>query len=293
MTVVTSFFVSLLCLMAAPAGADVTEVRYPVIPPPYGLFYDYFSKVLDLALAKTAPQYGPYRLTAVDLKANNPRLNKLLEDGEAINVLLASPNRERHERLRAVNIPLDKGLLGYRVMMIRSQDAERFAAVRQVEDLKRIRIGQGHDWEDAHILAAAGFDLERPSDFTTLFDMLAGGRFLGFPRAIYEIGPEIEHYMAQGHQGIEAERTVMIHYPSTRIAYVNRNNEALARRLETGLRMAITDGSFDRLFHHHPMVVRALTVANFRHRRIFEVANPRLPPDFPLSDPTLWFVPEK
>lgn len=279
------------CLAPAQAVAEGIEVRYPVPPPPTGLMYDYFVKVLDLALSKTAAEYGPYTLKQLEMKASNPRLDKLLEQGDEIDVLLVTPNRERDSRLLPVRFPLDKGVLGYRILMIRQGDGERFAAIRTLDDFKRVRLGQGFDWEDWHILTAAGFDVEAGTDHAGLVDMLARGRFHGFPRGIYEIDNELEFHSAAGTPHLQAEATLMLHYKTTRIVYVNKRNTALAQRIEQGLRLALADGSFNHLFNTHPAIVKALRRADFANRRIFDLPNPRIPPAYPLDDPELWYTP--
>ncbi|HLO75427.1 MAG TPA: hypothetical protein VK196_03105 [Magnetospirillum sp.] len=278
-------------VLGKPLAAAELTVRYPVPTPPFGIIYDYFGQVLDLALSKTVERYGPYRLAPIEMRASNLRLNVLLEAGEDVDLLLVSPNRERDQRFIPVRIPLDKGMLGYRVLMIRAGDADRFAEVRSADDLKHITLGQGFDWEDMHILTAAGYDVEAGSDYSSLLDMLLLGRFNGFPRGVYEIDNEIDFHTAAGRGGMAVENTLMLHYRSTRIVYVNKKNAALAQRIEEGLRAAIKDGSFDALFLRHPTIAKGLALANAAGRRTFELPNPRFPPDFPVDDPTLWYRP--
>lgn len=280
----------MLCAIGE-ASAQETVVRYQLPPPPYGLIYDYYGKVLDLALAKTAAQYGPYTLMPLVMQASNPRLSSMLEGGQDINVLIAQPSRERDERLIPIRIPLDKGLLGYRVMIVRAQDAKRFASVKTIEELKHFRMGQGFDWEDTHVLTAAGFQVELASDRSALLDMLSRGRFQAFPRGIYEVEVELQHYGAVGKGDLIAEPSLMVHYKATKIVYVNKKDPVLAERLEKGLRMALADGSFDALFNADPVISKTLQQVNFAGRRIFELPNSRIPADFPVNDPALWYVP--
>jgi hypothetical protein len=51
---------------------------------------------------------------------------------------------------------IDKGLLGYRMFLVRDADLPRFA-VRTLDDLRKLRVGQGKDWIDVPILRKAGF----------------------------------------------------------------------------------------------------------------------------------------
>ncbi|MNY50471.1 hypothetical protein D3C86_1859750 [compost metagenome] len=55
------------------------------------------------------------------------------------------------------------------------------------------------------------------------------------------------------------------------------------------MRSAIQDGSFDQLFRE--LNDGAVERARLAQRRVIELANPELPPETPLADKSLWFVP--
>jgi hypothetical protein len=81
-----------------------------------------------------------------------------------------------------VRLPIDKGLLGYRMFLVREADLPRFATVRTLDDLRKLRVGQGKDWIDVPILRKAGFPVVEGTSYPGLFAMLAAGRF-DFSRA--------------------------------------------------------------------------------------------------------------
>lgn len=78
-----------------------------------------------------------------------------------------------------------------------------------------------------------------------LIDMLASKRFDYFPRGLHEVYSEQK---IAAEKNIVVEDSIMLHYPVPIYFFVNKNNVALANRIERGLRIAMQDGSFDELF---------------------------------------------
>ena len=85
------------------------------------------------------------------------------------------------------------------------------------------------------------------------------------------------------------EQGLLLYYPTAEYFFVSRQNTALAARLEKGLRLAIEDGSFDKLFREHPINANAFGKANLLRRRIIRLDNPLLPKDTPFADKQLWW----
>ena len=83
----------------------------------------------------------------------------------------------------------------------------------------------------------------------------------------------------------------MLYYPTAEYFFVNRDNVALAERIERGLRRALADGSFDRLFREHPVNATAFGKSNILKRRIIRLDNPLLPPETPFDQAELWWAP--
>ncbi len=71
--------------------------------------------------------------------------------------------------------------------------------------------------------------------------------------------------------------------------FFNKVNKSLAKRIETGLRKMMKDGSFDAIFMKYNS--SSIRKANLKNRRIIRIVNPSLPKDTPLADPSLWFDP--
>jgi len=270
-------------------------------PPARVVFPRYFSildtgkgfdwVVLQAALEKTAAKYGPYTLAASREPVSVPRmLQELGRPDGAINVIARATQRDLETQFQPIRIPIDRGLMGMRLLLVRKADLPRFAAVRTLEDLRHLSAGQGKGWVDTAVLSAAGISVVESPRPGSLFGMLEAGRFDFFPRAVDEAPREYDA-ISKSHTDIVIEPTLMLRYPLPRYFFVRRDAEGdrLAERIRAGMEMMVKDGTLAALFHQHkgPLVERA----RIGKRRIIELQNPALPPETPLQRSELWFRP--
>ena len=211
-----------------------------------------------------------------------------LAKGQSIDVMWTMTSKEREGILLPVRIPLLKGLLGYRIFLIREGDADKFKQVLNLSQLRHFVAGQGHDWPDTQILRASNLPVHTSSNYEGLFSMLKARRFDYFPRGINEIWPELD---AHKDQGMVIDKYLMLYYPSPIYFFFNPKNVALARRVEDGLKLAIEDGSFDRIFFSHPAHKKMFEQVAFEARTIITLNNPLLPAETPLENRQLWLQP--
>lgn len=181
-------------------------------------------------------------------------------------------------------------MLGYRIFIIRKGDQALFDQVRNLDDLKRLRAGQGRFWGDTAVLKAAGLDVVTPVKYSSLFPMLAGGRFDYFPRAIHEPWSEVA---SQKDLDLVVEKRILLVYPFAMYLFVAKENPALARKIEKGFELAIADGSFDKLFYGHPVVRTAILDSDLRHRFVLRIPNPNMTKETPTHRPELWLSPTR
>lgn len=248
----------------------------------------YYLEVLKLALDQTRATDGPYRLETSNDIMYQQRALKSLETDRGVNVVWTMTTSTRESRFRPVRIPLLKGLLGYRIFLIRKGDQARFSAVRSLDDLRQLTAGQSSDWPDTKILRSNGLKVVGGVSYRGLFSMLKLGRFDYFPRGANEPWAELRTHRGQG---LAVEQSLMLEYPAPIYFFVNRQDSQLADRLERGLRLAIADGSFEHLFVTHPSIREVMDRAHIGQRRIFKLDNPLLTPETPLNDRSLWFDP--
>lgn len=246
----------------------------------------YFIDVLELALSKTKNKEGEFVLKQSDLEMNQVRALRNLEHNKNIDVVWTMTSIEREERLTPIRIPLLKGLLGYRIFIIKKGMQSQFSSIKTRRDLQRLSAGQGASWPDTDILKANGFNVIEASEYRTLFSMLQKGRFDYFPRGVNEPWAEVR---AHKDKGLVVETSLIIQYPAPIYFFVNKDNKILAERIERGLRLAIADGSFERIFRLHPANKEIFSLASIQKRRIFKLKNPLLPDQTPLDEKSLWY----
>lgn len=237
--------------------------------------------LLKLSLHKAG---NPYQLAASQVHTQQGRSLRLLERGENIDIAWTVTSKAREDALLPVRIPIDRGLIGWRLLLIRAQDRPLFASVRSLPALAPLRAGQGHDWPDTDVLRANGMTVHTSTSYERLFQMLKRGHVQYFPRAVTEIWSELD---AQSNQSLAVAEGVVLRYPEALYFFVNKSNVALAGAIERGLRKAIADGSMERLFQQH--FGAAIARSALDKRTIVTLNNPLLPRATPLGEPALWF----
>jgi hypothetical protein len=229
-------------LATAPlASAQTPAITYPGTEPD-DLRTNYYVRVLDLALRKSG---GPYRLQPAGQAMVSPRVMQQMEAGGPIDVSWWPTRPELERRLLPVRIPIDKGVLGWRLLLIKKSDRARFAQIHSRQQLQTVAAGLQRDWADTAILRANGLRVVPAALYRPMFQMLASDRFQYFPRSVIEVWDEERKH---ADLDLEVEPHLALHYPVRTYFFVSRSNPALAQRIERGLRIAIRDGSFDVLF---------------------------------------------
>lgn len=270
-------------LAAGPAMAYI----YP--PPESGADrrMDYYWVLMRSALEATRRHWGPFELEPSTVVMNADRSQVLLANSETITTLVRVTSHERERALRPVRIPLDKGLTGYRLFLIRQPSQSALDGVRTLDDLRRFSIGQGSNWVDTKVLRAAGFVVETAPSYESLFHMLDAGRFDLFSRGINEIAREWDDRRST-HPQLMIEEHLMLYYPLPRYFFFapTAQGERLAQRVEAGLQILMRNGQFERMYREFKRQILAdLKVSG---RRLFRLDNPELPPLTPLNRPELW-----
>ncbi|WP_460711472.1 substrate-binding periplasmic protein [Lysobacter terrae] len=266
--------------LAAPASSTAPiRVRYPAQESVTDARRGYPIAVLQLALERSGRRYT---LEAANTQASQLRVLRLVGDG-TLDVAWSVLTREREQELRPVRFPIDRGLIGWRVLLVRRDAAASFAQVRSVQDLAR-RLGvQGHDWPDLSILRSNGLQVTPGSSYDGLFAMLSRGHIDYLPRSVAEVGDELA---ARPDLGLAVEPTLLLHYPSALYFFVHPDNIELADALATGLQLSERDGSLQRLFEQ--AYGERLASLQLSQRRVLELANPLLSPATPVPGASWW-----
>lgn len=272
------------------AGAKgVERVVYPSPESPRDLRFADMVALLQAALERTVASHGPFEMQPSLQFMTQPRQVLELERGQTLRVQWSATTVEKEQRLLPVRFPTRRGLLGFRLALIRRERQAEFRKVRTVEDLRRFSIGQGSTWVDADILRAQGLRVVG-GHYEGLFTMLQGARFDLFPRGVNEIFTELSARTLDMPE-LAIEDSFALHYPMPYYYFFNRADAKLAARVEQGLHALVRDGSFERHFwRHHGAAVRQ---ARLQERRLIRLQNPLLPPETPLKHASLWFDPAR
>jgi len=230
---------------------------------------DYYASLLKLALSKSGEKLFPQPSPNASGIA---RAFTRLAQRDGVDVMWAPATQQLDSEFLRIRVPLDKGLLGWRIFLVRSADVETFAGIRSLEKLAAHPAGQVAEWLDTDILGINGLPVVKTLRYQDLFNMLSVRRFDYLPRGIAEIRAEATAHAALG---LQIEPHIALHYPMCAYFYVARQNSWLARHLENGLRRAQKDGSFERLFRQFNEA--AIESAGLRKRTVLELQNPFAP----------------
>ncbi len=285
--IVTLALFTLISLISISSVMAQSTLRVHYLPPDGELGHetDYYLDLLRLALEKTVDSHGPFELVPSAEATEQVEALRLMRMGGNMDVIPTMTDRNRERVFIPVRVPLVKGLIGVRLMMINEDDAGRWNNVRDLEDLKAFTFGQGRNWPDTQILSASGLNVLPTDGYFELFDILKSRQVDGFPRAAFEIWDEIDM-----REGFSVADGFYIHYPTAMYFFTRRDAEGrdLADRLEAGLNNAINDGSFDELFNAE--MGEFLERSNLNSRRAIRIPNPLIPETLPVDDSRYWYI---
>ena len=227
----------------------------------------------------------PFELEAYPEQLTADRALDRLRSG-AIDVFWQATSKEKEQEYHPIRFPIMKGLLGLRVCIIHRDNQARFNNIVKLADLATVSLGQGRNWTDTSILTANGLEVVKVTKYRSLFHMVDGGRFDGFPRGILEAWVEV---MDNKDLDLAVEKSLLLAYKMPFYLYVTKTNALLGDKIKEGLDRALENGDFDRFFYAEEMVKTGLSLSNFRNRNVIYLDNPTLPAETPLDNEAYWF----
>jgi ABC-type amino acid transport substrate-binding protein len=276
---------ALLCAFLLGLGSPVQAATPPLTYFPTGPIYEYRWKLLELALAHTQDGLAPTALAPFAQDVTQNRGVQLLQAG-AIDVIALGTNAEREAQMLPIRIDILRGMVGYRIFVIRASDQQRFAKLDEQGLRSQLTFGLNGQWADVPVMRANGFTVETSTSYENLFAMLAAKRFDAFPRGLNEAARELEERKSSYPQ-LAVEQTKALFFPFPIYFWVNKDNKALAHRIEQGLALALADGSFRKLFEtYHANEIAALAQ---QKRKVVRLSNPNLPAGNPDPDTRWWW----
>ena len=259
-------------LMARAAPGEHFEIVYPQIRPGKDVHAAFALATLDLAMRTANASYTARQL---ELVMERGRALAELASGTTINLHWTSMEAQAERGLNVVHIPIHRGLIGYRVFVIRKDRQADFNRIETLDDLRSLTGVQGLGWIDAEIMRNAGLAVQTPSSYETIFKMVEGRRVDYFPRGVIEAYPEVDS-RKDSEPSLAVENRLLLAYRSDFLFYVSTNHERLAATIARGFAAAWQDGSYLKLFNTHPYIQNGLKRANLGSRKIIRLDNPFL-----------------
>jgi len=252
--------------------------------------YLYHWAILQAALEKTVPQHGPYLMKASELMTERRQAFELKNATGKLTVMYLGTTPEMEKELIPIRIPVDKGLGGYCIFLIRKENQKRFAAVDSLNELRKFKYGLGLGWIDVGILQSNRFQVVTASCYDCIFEMMEHKRSDAALRAAVEVLDEYEQRKT-AMPDISIETNLCMYYPMPMYFWFPKTDEGkrLAARAEEGMRLIIEDGSYDKIFTDYQGY--KIERLKLKSRKIFRIDNPFLGPETPFNDKRLWFDP--
>lgn len=260
-------------------------IRYPRLSTQIDPHRDYLLDILKQAI-KASGQV--YQLQASDAPMQQARgIYELSSSKGNIDILWTMTTDEREAQLIPIRIPIDKGLIGWRIALLTAANANIFRNVKSLNDLAAFTAGQELDWPDGPILKSNGLPVKTSASYEPLFNMLKAGRFEYFPRSVFEVQVELDDRPGQN---LVIDRHIALYYPSALYFFVSPREPKMAEDIQNGLEEMIRNGSFEKTFQRYQLAT--IKNINLKSRTIIKLRNPLLSPEkMPLNRPELWFKP--
>ena len=279
------FWIFIMLVFAKHASGALWTITYPRPLDETDERTQYPVALLKLALDKTGVNY---ELKPSDRILLTGKAMRQLRENREVNIVWSMTDSQREKELTPIRIPIAKGLIGLRVFAVSTDKKSKFDNLLSLNDMRRLVPIQGEEWPDTKILQANGFNVFTVPDYREAYAMIIQGKGDFFPRSVIEINAELQ---AQGSsKGLHLEENFALYYPTAMYYFVSASNKILANLIETGLKRAIDDGSFEALFQSTYSPI--LASLDIDERKIFTLENPLLPIETPLNNEKLWYKPE-
>lgn len=278
---------SLGILLALPAFAEAPYLNIPKAHSEYDIAHDYYSTLLRKALKKAANGRELPQLKETLAMEQGRATNELIK-GKLVDVYWLGTDSHKEENLRAVRIPLERGLMGFRKFIITRDMVSTIDKVNTLADLQNLVACQVSHWPDTHILEAAGLRVWDSAVYENLFKQVSAKRCDYFPRGYHEGIAELDQRRHLYPNLIRYE-SLMLRYPFAVYFFVPLDNEVLAQWIEQGLERMIDDGELLQHMQQHPLTAKVFPLGRDSNVRRIDIPNPLMAKNTDFSNPRYWF----
>ena len=245
-----------------------------IMPPKseFDTIHNYYFELLKKVLDVTESKYGKAKIV-FSQKMEQGRALVYLKNGKSIDIHWAGTSKKREEELKAIKIPLFKGLLGFRKFIIHKDNLEKFKKINTLEDLKKYKACQGKHWPDTKILENAKIKVVKNTNYEAMFYQVKSKRCDYFPRAIFEANPEIDSRKDILPQLMVYENLALV-YDFPMYFFVSKQNENLYKRVKEGLIILFETNEFDKFMMNHKVTKHIFPIEEKLDVKSFKLDNP-------------------
>ena len=277
-----------LMALAAAARAAETGVPQTLRVFPTGPTFEFRWAALRLALSAAPPPWNIVKVHSAGEEAiTQGRVELMLRKG-LIDVAGFGVTWPRIQTLRPIRVDLLKGLIGLRFLVVRREEVARLTTLSDDQIVHALHYGTQQQWADVSIMQANGMQLELASSAQRLYPMLAAGRFDALSRGANEVLTELRAN-AELAPRIAIEPAHALYYDYPIWLWVRRENEALARAIETGLQNVLRSGALRELFLE--LHKAEIEFVRRSRQRIIRLSSAALPQTLEPPDTSWWWPP--
>lgn len=233
----------------------------------------FFQETLQNITRLAEEEFGEVTLVSSKKMEQGRAFAELLKGN--IDVFIGSADAKREVSAKAIYVPLDRGLLGFRVCLV-NKNSPKFDKIKTPLDFiqRNLKVGLGSHWPDRFIYEENGFKVITSPVYDSLFEMLKLDRFDCFSRSVNEIAIEVERFKETD---IVQDDHIVFIYPNADFIFTNLKNESLQKRLDLGVNLSIEDNSFYEIFEKY--FEATLMKNGIYERKLMIINNARLTPD--------------
>lgn len=224
-----------------------------------------------------------------DIKLASTPLEKLslerkirsLQQGKLIDVLMLAATKERLENLMAIEVPIQFGFQGLRILLTTKDKQSQLSQIKSLKELRR-KIGVFvNGWADSKVYNSNDMPMILATQKENAYAMLAKRRVDYFPRSAAEVLINYNEYIDK-YPNFVVEPELMLYYPFPVYFFINKENTELARVLSNGLSKAKNNGEMKRIFmQHHGDMIKSL---GLQDRTIIKLRNTNLSNKLPVAE---------
>jgi hypothetical protein len=130
--------------------------------------------------------------------------------------------------LEPIYLPIDRGVLGWRVFVIHKDNQAEFSRIQTLKDLQAKSAGQGSNWNDVAILEHAGIKVRTAAVIADVMLMTDTKTVDFFPLGANEAHSLLEKYGNRS-KDLLIENELVLVYPFGRFFYIKQGDTELKK----------------------------------------------------------------